>query len=649
MKNTKSSLFRLSQSFFNSILFLLTISVLFSLNTYAAEPQLIEIMPGSDGPFLDGFIDLNGIAIFSAYDEVHGQELWRSDGTFEGTKLVKDIYLGSEGSSPEDFIRVGDEIFFNASIDGLNDILWKTDGTEEGTVLVENIEMTDGVDVNGTLFFYADDGVHGTELWKSDGTEAGTMMVKDITPGASGTSLIYSGEAVGEHFIFTISNNLWSSDGTEVGTQQITSDLVVGDFDDFEGYIYFHGDSSAYGAELWKSDGTVGGTTLLKDIVPGTTGSHPSHFITFNDHLYFWTLAGELYRSDGTTEGTEKIHDYTFDPTWTEPMVELDGNLYFVGADSDWNYGEELWKIEGDTGVTSMVKDIYPGDDSSWTQDLVVVGDKIYFSATDDSEGGYNTEPWVSDGTEEGTHMLANIASEYGEGSYPQFFSKIGDKLFFAAWDSEHGEEIYVLNTATTLSDDSSLSSLVVSGCSISPSFDSGTTSYTCSVPSSVASIFFTGTTSFSGATIKVNGTTVPSGESLEINLVTGVNEINILITAEDGVTETGYVLSATKSAEDILMDDGEEGEEDNEIVLITNIPSEPNNSEEFLQEEEENGDKDLSIPNEEKTPAIDIQENKIEGTTKKENNGWWISVLISSILLVIIFVGLYIKRKRSK
>src|SRR2546426_601592 len=37
--------------------------------------------------------------------------------------------------------------------------------------------------VNGTLFFDADDGIHGRELWKSDGTAAGTVLVKDINPG----------------------------------------------------------------------------------------------------------------------------------------------------------------------------------------------------------------------------------------------------------------------------------------------------------------------------------------------------------------------------------------------------------------------------------------------------------------------------------
>ena len=39
--------------------------------------------------------------------------------------------------------------------------------------------------VGDTLFFAANDGVHGTELWKSDGTEAGTVLVKDINPGVT--------------------------------------------------------------------------------------------------------------------------------------------------------------------------------------------------------------------------------------------------------------------------------------------------------------------------------------------------------------------------------------------------------------------------------------------------------------------------------
>src|SRR6185295_11453736 len=69
--------------------------------------------------------------------------------------------------------------------------LWKSDGTVEGTVLVkgpgpdyegfgEEFGPSELTNVNGTLFFQACDTEAGCELWKSDGTEAGTVLVKDV-------------------------------------------------------------------------------------------------------------------------------------------------------------------------------------------------------------------------------------------------------------------------------------------------------------------------------------------------------------------------------------------------------------------------------------------------------------------------------------
>ena len=99
---------------------------------------------------------MGGTLFFTADDGTTGQELWKSDGTAAGTVLVKDIRPGTSnygypfGSNVYDLTAVG-----------------------------------------GTLYFTANDGVHGQELWQSDGTEAGTVLVKDIRPGGDGSSPDY--------------------------------------------------------------------------------------------------------------------------------------------------------------------------------------------------------------------------------------------------------------------------------------------------------------------------------------------------------------------------------------------------------------------------------------------------------------------------
>jgi ELWxxDGT repeat protein len=221
------------------------------------------------GCYPEWLTDVNGTLFFTADDGIHGQEMWRSDGTVEGTVGVKDIFPSSSGSWPKYLTNVNGTVFFTAWEDIHGRELWKSDGTEAGTVLVKDI-IPSGVastpenltNVNGTLFFTADDGTHGTELWKSDGTEAGTVMVLDIEPGPESSSPQYLADVDGTLFFnaqdAANGHRIWYSDGTPEGTLAISGTenyvLKVPGFTVSGGAVFFTlavGQDPAYGDELY--------------------------------------------------------------------------------------------------------------------------------------------------------------------------------------------------------------------------------------------------------------------------------------------------------------------------------------------------------------------------------------------------------------
>src|SRR5262249_42304695 len=143
--------------------------------------------------FLPDSAVVDGTLYFRADDGVHGEELWRSDGTAAGTTLVKDIDPGSDSSFPNNLIDFEGKLMF-AAIDGTvaivqngNGELYVSDGTAAGTVLardrsnIQNPRFQSNprslIDVNGTLIFRFQGGAIGpqTSIWKSDGTIAGTV------------------------------------------------------------------------------------------------------------------------------------------------------------------------------------------------------------------------------------------------------------------------------------------------------------------------------------------------------------------------------------------------------------------------------------------------------------------------------------------
>jgi ELWxxDGT repeat protein len=425
--------------------------------------------------------EAGGMLFLSADDGVHGQELWRSDGTEVGTVLVRDIYAGPfsrYGSYPASFTEFHGELYFQAGDAEHGGELWRSDGTEAGTILLKDITPGPGssvypsyssrlVEAGGRLFFVANDGLHGSELWKTDGTEAGTVLVEDIRPGPASSfanfgfgtesragsihGMLLFGADDGTH-----GQELWRSDGTAQGTSLVeeinpffqTAGAGANPLGVIDGILFFATYDGVHGSELWRTDGTKAGTTLVKDIYPGPQGSDPGSAVVVGRTLFFAAHEPahglELWRSDGTAEGTVLVRDIAgFEedfPLSSSPrsLVAQDGIVFFHA--NDRIHGNEPWRSDGTEAGTFLLQDISPGSGSSSPGRFTALAAAVIFPATDQAHG---QELWRSDGTPDGTVLLADVnpgpATSLGESNY----AEIDGVLFFPATDGIHGVELW--------------------------------------------------------------------------------------------------------------------------------------------------------------------------------------------------------------
>lgn len=407
---------------------------------------------------------------FMADDEVHEYELWRSDGTEAGTLLTRDIYPGPGGSFPSDLTEHEGSLYFFASDDYLGSGLWKSDGTEAGTTKVLALSYADYLmESRGELYFISNDGIHGTELWRSDGTAGGTTLVKDIYAGAlsafnlqSFTSpftdvggTLYFGADDGIHGI-----EVWRSDGTTAGTALLedvngfnqsygSSPYELGTI---EGTMYFAATNAAHSRNLWRTDGTRAGTTVVKDFGTGYDPGIAGEAVAIGGSLFFVgrdsAHAAEIWKSDGTEEGTVLVKDIStqvFDdyPASSHPLslVAHDGALVF--AADDGIHGYELWRSDGTEAGTFMVKEINPHPDRPATVGWFSKAQGgLVFNADD---GVHGRELWRTDGTEAGTRLLKDI-NPGPSGSFTSLSvtrPALDGSVFFIAFDGTHGQELW--------------------------------------------------------------------------------------------------------------------------------------------------------------------------------------------------------------
>ena len=364
--------------------------------------------------------------------------------------MIKDINPGAGSSSPLKLLSLGGKLFF-AATDGTTGFEpMVSDGTEGGTFPLgdlwpgTNSSMQQGcltcnaIAIGSTAYFSAPDGgVGGSQLWRSDGTIAGTVKV---LANASASDLV----DVGGRIYFACvpvgfsTASLYTSDGTTPGTGSVNAPIFLSGIGmtAFNGLAYFQADDGGSGTELWRSDGTAGGTIRVSSLAAGSSSSYPLHLTPVGGSLFFRAYGdvGEgLCVTDGNLAGTTFLKQVRVGVSETSKgqIVNLNGTALFIGDDGSGDF--ELWRSDGSSAGTVRVKDIQPGPSGGLTgSSLVVMGNAVYFAAND---GAHGVELWRSDGTEAGTVMVKDLYPQFGAFGHgsPAGLASIRGTLFFRA------------------------------------------------------------------------------------------------------------------------------------------------------------------------------------------------------------------------
>jgi ELWxxDGT repeat protein len=480
-------------------------------NGTVAVPNNFEIKLQHDSVYHFAFI--NNVLFFKGATTGAGYELCMYNTT--GNKsiaLVKDINAGPGNSNPSNITAAGDKIFFTATNAAGKEQLWTSDGTAAGTKSIKTAaryakfsHLSWG---DGTVLFSFNTLANGNELWKSDGTEAGTILVADIYPGSGSAYPAYTTYVNRGVFVFSANNGskgveLWLTNGTAAGTapvKNINSNTTAGSDPNLysnldstaylNGKLFFNAHEPRYENELYVSDGTTGGTQLVKDLNPAGS-CNPVNFIVFKNAVYFSGSNGiyqTIFRSDGTADGTQEVvnignrngivnklvagtdwfyilfyntdsnrqelwrsdgtsngsfrlqilpgHFQYFEYNAPNYSVATVGNVLYFGED-DLVHGVEPWTATGEAGSAALLKDIAPGNQSSYPAGFYAFKNRMYFGAWDASNNNYL---WVSNGKASGTQVLKDVAVLEGLSGATQ----AKGHFFFAATTSETGSELYI-------------------------------------------------------------------------------------------------------------------------------------------------------------------------------------------------------------
>jgi ELWxxDGT repeat protein len=320
---------------------------------------MLAAMPVTQSSSPSEFLDLNGIAYFTADDGVNGRNIWRSDGTETGTRIAIERAVYDDESIA--WLRsINDALYFVTYTNGASYSLWTSDGTPAGTRRITDHAPTPWyrdqfIKAGDTIWFRGTGMGEERGLYRSDGTDEGTVLVKPY-------NTIYFLGSIGETVIYIAHD--WYPDSTH------------------RGYFY-----------LWASGGAAGQATLLHpNTVTHFTSYQSMRGVTVGNTFYVTRYDG-LYKTDGTFNSLQKVL-----PSHWQGLLGLDENRMLFSTAGTPEFGvQKLWLIDDATGAVRVLREFPEG-----LSTMVLAGGKAFFLADD----GTGQALWTSDGTDTGTHVV---------------------------------------------------------------------------------------------------------------------------------------------------------------------------------------------------------------------------------------------------